>query len=196
MKRIIHLHGFASSGHSGTVQVMRQQLYSSGEEVLSPDLPVVPIEAMDFLHDYISKMQPDLITTTSMGGLYGEQFHGWKRLLINPAFSMSKLLTFGGMGRREFRNKREDGAKDFKVDRKMIDEFKIVEKSSFQGIDAADKGLVWGFFGNKDTRVNHQKDFIRYYGKEHFILFDGEHFLNDKILSKYILPQIHTLLEV
>ena len=107
---------------------------------------------------------------------------------------MSRLLTFGGMGRREFYNKRADGAKDFKVDKEMVAEFKAIEKSTGKGVTAEDKQLVWGLFGDKDKRVNHQKDYVKYYGKEHFVVFDGEHSLNDKVLSRVVLPIVRQLL--
>lgn len=194
MKKILFLHGFASSGHSGTVITLRQLLYADGVSVIAPDIPVMPQEAMDFIQQLVEEEQPDVIVTTSMGGLYGEQLRGIPRVLINPALSMSRLLIFGGMGRREFHNKRADGAKDFKVDKEMVAQFKALEKNTGKGITPDDKKLVWGLFGDKDKRVNHQKDFVKLYGKDHFVVFDGEHSLNDKVLSKVVLPIVRQLL--
>ena len=201
MKKILFAHGFASSGASGTVMTLRQQLYDPAWEgterevrVIAPDLPVMPNEAVDLLRQIIETEQPDLLLGTSMGAFYLEQMRGHKRILVNPSFSMARLLTFGGMGRQEFRNKREDGARDFKVDKEMIAQFKTLEKGAFQGITPEDKEMVWGFFGDKDKKVNHQKDFLKHYGREHFTVFDGEHFLNDKILSRVILPTIKEIL--
>ena len=201
MKKILFAHGFASSGASGTVMTLRQMLYHSaasdtGDEVrvVAPDLPVMPLEAMEMLRQLAADEQPDLILGTSMGAFYAEQLRGFRRILVNPSFQMARLLTFGGMGRREFRNKRADGAHDFKVDKEMIAQFRTLEKESFKGIDAEEKGRVWGLFGDKDKKVNHQKDFIKHYGREHFIVFDGEHFLNDKVLSRSVLPVVRQIL--
>ena len=201
MKKILFAHGFASSGASGTVMTLRQMLYHSaasdtGDEVrvVAPDLPVMPLEAMEMLRQLAADEQPDLILGTSMGAFYAEQLRGFRRILVNPSFQMARLLTFGGMGRQEFRNKRADGAHDFKVDKEMIAQFRTLEKESFKGIDAEEKGRVWGLFGNKDKKVNHQKDFIKHYGREHFIVFDGEHFLNDKVLSRSVLPVVRQVL--
>ncbi|MGN0089572.1 MAG: YqiA/YcfP family alpha/beta fold hydrolase [Alloprevotella sp.] len=201
MKKILFAHGFASSGASGTVMTLRQMLYHSaasdtGDEVrvVAPDLPVMPLEAMEMLRQLAADEQPDLILGTSMGAFYAEQLRGFRRILVNPSFQMARLLTFGGMGRREFRNKRADGAHDFKVDKEMIAQFRTLEKESFKGIDAEEKGRVWGLFGDKDKKVNHQKDFIKHYGREHFIVFDGEHFLNDKVLSRSVLPVVRQVL--
>lgn len=196
MKKILYAHGFASSGASGTVMTLRQLLYAIDPSisVVAPDLPVMPDEAMALLRQTIEEEQPDLLLGTSMGAFYLEQMRGCKRILVNPSFSMARLLTFGGMGRQEFRNKREDGARDFKVDKEMIAQFKAHEKNAFKGITPEDKQLVWGFFGDKDKKVNHQKDFLKHYSREHFTVFDGEHFLNDKILSRVILPTIKEIL--
>ena len=183
------------------VMTFRQMVYHSaasdtGDEVrvVAPDLPVMPLEAMEMLRQLAADEQPDLILGTSMGAFYAEQLRGFRRILVNPSFQMARLLTFGGMGRREFRNKRADGAHDFKVDKEMIAQFRTLEKESFKGIDAEEKGRVWGLFGDKDKKVNHQKDFIKHYGREHFIVFDGEHFLNDKVLSRSVLPVVRQVL--
>ena len=85
---------------------LRQLLYADGVSVIAPDLPVMPQEAMALIAQLIEDERPDVVVTSSMGGLFGEQLHGIPRVLINPAWSMSRLLTFGGMGRREFYNKR------------------------------------------------------------------------------------------
>ena len=76
----------------------------------------------------------------------------------------------------------------------MIAQFRTLEKESFKGINAEEKELVWGLFGDKDKKVNHQKDFVKHYGREHFIVFDGEHFLNDKVLSRSVLPVVRQIL--
>ena len=131
-----------------------------------------------------------------MGAMYAEQLKGIRRILVNPSFHMARLLTFRGLGWREFRNKRQDGTTVFKVDKQMIQEFQQVEKESFKGIDAQEKELVWGLFGTKDKLVNCQQDFIKHYGKERMQLFEGEHFLNDKVLSKVVIPLVEEICEI
>ena len=84
MKKILFLHGFASSGHNGTAIMLREQLYADGVTVIAPDIPVMPAEAMPFLRQLVADEAPDLIVTASMGGLYGEQLRGIPRILINP----------------------------------------------------------------------------------------------------------------
>ena len=193
---MLYLHGFASAGSTGTATQMRNHLYPKGVQVVSPDVPVDPLEAISFLKDLVNKEQPDLIVATSMGALYAEQLKGTKRILVNPSFHMARLLTFRGLGRREFRNKRQDGATDFKVDKALIQAFQQVEKESFKGITNEEKALVWGLFGTQDKLVNCQSDFLKHYGKEQMQLFEGEHFLNDKVLSHTVMPLVEAKLEI
>lgn len=192
--KVLYIHGFASAGSTGSATQLRNHFYPMGVQVLSPDVPVEPLRAIAFLRDYVAEHQPDLIVATSMGAMYAEQLRGVRRILVNPSFHMAKLLTFRGMGRQEFRNKREDGAKDFKVDKQMIAEFKEVEKQSFVGITAEDKQNVWGLFGTKDKNVNCQPDFRKHYGADRMFLFEGEHYLNGEVLGKVIIPLAETIL--
>ncbi len=194
MKKVLYIHGFASAGSTGSATQMRNHLYPKGVQVLSPDVPTDPIDAIAFLKSLVEREQPDLIVATSMGALYAEQIRGKKRILVNPSFHMARLLTFRGLGRREFRNKRQDGQTEFKVDKPMIQAFQQVEKDSFKGITAEEKTLVWGLFGTQDKLVNCQSDFLKHYGKEQMRLFEGEHFLNDKVLSKVVMPLVETTL--
>ena len=55
MKKILFLHGFASSGHSGTVMTLRQLLYADGVSVIAPDLPVMPQAAMTLIAQIIEE---------------------------------------------------------------------------------------------------------------------------------------------
>lgn len=196
MNKVLYLHGFASAGSTGTATTMRNLLYGRDVSVVSPDIPVSPLEAQKMLSSLVQTEQPDLIVATSMGAMYAEQLRGVPRILVNPSFHMARLLTFRGMGRREFRNKRQDGARDFKVDKELIQQFQQVEKCSFQGITPQDKKLVWGLFGTQDKLVNCQPDFKKHYGTEQMSLFEGEHFLNDKVLSHVVLPLIEQILQL
>ena len=192
--KVLYIHGFASAGSTGSATQMRNHFYPKVVQVLSPDVPVEPLRAIAFLHDYVQEHKPDLIVATSMGAMYAEQLRGIRRILVNPSFHMARLLTFRGMGRQEFRNKREDGAKDFKVDKQMIAEFKEVEKQSFQGITPEEKQMVWGLFGTRDKNVNCQPDFRKHYGTAQMSLFEGEHYLNGEVLGKVIIPLAETIL--
>ena len=196
MRSVLYIHGFASAGSSGTATHLRNMLYEHGVEVISPDVPVMPTEALSLLKQMVAELQPELIIGTSMGGLYTEQMYGTPRIMVNPSFHMARHLTFQGMGRRKFLNKRQDGAREFKVDRDMIAQFREVEKTSFSGVNAEEKSLVWGFFGKNDKFVNCQPEFKKAYGTDHFRIFDGEHRLNDVVLKRDIFPLVKQILKL
>ncbi len=191
---ILYIHGFASSGSNGSAILLRNHFYPLDVQVLSPDIPVEPLRAMAFLREYVAAHRPDLIIAVSMGAMYAEQLRGIRRILVNPSFCMARLLTFRGMGRQEFRNERADGAKDFKVDKQMIAEFREVEKQSFRSITPEEKQLVWGRFGTNDKHVNCQADFRKHYGASQMSLFEGEHYLNGEVLSHVVIPLAESIL--
>ena len=78
----------------------------------------------------------------------------------------------------------------------MIAQFRDIESHAFKGITPKDKALVYGLFGQHDKRVNCQPQFLKHYGREHFQLFDGEHFLNDNVLKHVVIPLIKQLLQL
>ncbi len=196
MKKILYIHGFCSAGSSGTVILLRNILYGADVRVIAPDVPVMPADAIIMLRDLVEKESPDLIIGTSMGGMYAEMLRGYKRILVNPSFHMARLLTFRGLGKYQFLNKRQDGSKDFKVDKLMIAQFRELEKQLFQGLDDEDRENVYGLFGKNDPTVHTQEDFTAHYGSSHFVVFEGEHRLNDDILKKIVLPIIKNVLSL
>lgn len=192
--KILYIHGFASAGSSGTATQLRNHFYPQGIAVISPDVPLSPFEAISFLQELVQKEQPRLIVATSMGALYAEQLRGIPRILVNPSFHMARSLTFKGLGKREFFNKRLDGAKTFVVDKLMIEQFKEIEKKTFEGITPEERQMVYGLFGIQDRTVNCQAEFKAHYGVENFKLFEGEHRLNGQILARIVVPLIESII--
>ena len=94
-KKILYVHGFGSSGQSGTVTRIREVLPQA--EVIAPDLPIEPQEALQLLKDTCEREKPDLIIGTSMGGMYAEMLYGYDRILVNPALEMGETMKEHGM---------------------------------------------------------------------------------------------------
>ena len=186
-KTVLFVHGFASSGRSGTARALRTLLPEA--EVLAPDLPVGPHEALALLRSIVASRRPDLILGTSMGGMYSEMLYGTDRILVNPAFQLADtILKNNGLGRKEFHNPREDGQKDFLVTKGLLEEFREVSSHCFEGISEEEKERVFALFGRRDTLVD-THDLTR----EHYpqcISYDGEHSLNDSSLLHSVLPVI------
>ena len=187
--KLLYVHGFASSGSSGTVMTLRRHLVAW--RVIAPDLPVDPFEALDLLRDIVEKEKPDVVVGTSMGGMYTQQLWGIPRIIVNPSFEMSRSLLFGKMGRNKYTSKRQDGATEFRIDKAVVERFKLMEKTLFDGVDDAEKELVTALFGDKDPVVNFYPLVSELYGKERCVHFNGEHRLNDEVVKKVLIPIIN-----
>ena len=188
MRKMMYVHGFASSGSSGTVMNLRRSL--PGWRVIAPDLPVDPFEALELLRTIVKEEHPEIVVGTSMGGMYTQQLWGVPRIVVNPSFEMSRSLLFGKMGRNKYMSKRKDGATEFRIDKAVVERFKEMEKHQFDGITEEEKRLVVGLFGDKDPIVHFYPLMAELYGEERCRWFKGEHRLNDKIVDKVLLPLI------
>lgn len=189
--KLLYVHGFGSSGSSGTVMALRRHL--TGWKVIAPDLPVDPFEALELLRRIVAEEAPDIVVGTSMGGMYAQQLWGIPRVVVNPSFEMSRSLLFGKMGRNKYMSKRKDGATEFRIDKAVVERFKLMEKEQFAGITDAEKQLVMGLFGDKDPVVHFRPLMAELYGEERCRWFAGEHRLNDEIVKKVLLPLVKEL---
>ena len=186
-KKILYVHGFGSSGQSGTVSRIREVLPQA--EVIAPDLPVHPQEAMDLLKKVCEQEQPDLVIGTSMGGMYAEQLHGYDRILVNPALQMADTMKeHNMMGTQHFSNPRQDGVQDFFVDKALVKEYREATEQCFSQVTAEEQGRVWGLFGDEDTTVHTFDLFHEHYPTA--IRFHGEHRMNDKSFMHSVMPVI------
>lgn len=187
-KKILYVHGFSSSGQSGTVVKIREML--PGATVVAPDLPLHPAEAMDLLHHTCETENPDLIIGTSMGGMYAEMLYGYDRILVNPAFQMGDtMLKHGMLGKNIFLNPRQDGVQEFIVTKALVEEYKEITAKCFAGVtDEESRDRVYGLFGDEDPVVHTRDLFSQHY--RNAISFHGEHRMNDKILLHSVLPVV------
>ena len=191
-RKLMYVHGFASSGSSGTVMALRRHLPQWN--IIAPDLPVDPFEAMELLRATVEREQPEIVVGTSMGGMYTQQLWGVPRIVVNPSFEMSRSLLFGKMGRNKYMSKRKDGATEFRIDKNVVERFKLMEKEQFAGINEQEKQLVMGLFGDKDPVVQFRPLMASLYGEERCRWFKGEHRLNDEVLKKVLIPLLNELL--
>jgi predicted esterase YcpF (UPF0227 family) len=193
INKMMYVHGFASSGSSGTVMSLRRHFPQW--RVIAPDLPIDPFEAMELLRKTIDKEQPKLVIGTSMGGMYTQQLWGMPRIVVNPSFEMSRTLLFNHMGKHKYTAKRKDGVTEFRIDKQIVEQFKLMEQTQFDGIDDFEKLFVYGLFGDKDPVVHFQPLMAELYGQERCVWFDGEHRLNDTIVKRDLIPLINKLLQ-
>ena len=186
-KKIMYVHGFGSSGQSGTVTRIREVFPNA--TVIAPDLPIRPQEALDLLRETCNKEPPDLIIGTSMGGMYTEMLYGYDRILVNPALQMGDTMKEHGMiGAQHFSNPRQDGVQDFMVTKSLVKEYKEMTEQCFSAVTPDEQARVWGLFGDEDTTVNTYDLFREHYPTA--IRFHGEHRMNDNSFMHSIVPVI------
>lgn len=186
-KTVLYVHGFASSGQSGTVTRLQEVMPQA--KVIAPDLPIHPQEAIDLLHALCEKERPQLIIGTSMGGMYTEQLYGFDRICVNPALEMGETMKAHNMtGTQQFQNPRKDGVQEFYVDKALVKEYKEQSEKRFEGITLEEQHRVYGLFGDEDTTVNTYDLFHQYYPQA--IHFHGEHRMNDKSFMHSVVPVI------
>ncbi len=184
-KKIMYVHGFASSAQSGTVEMLRHLMPNA--TVVARDIPIHPEEAMAMLRSMADEEQPDLIIGTSMGGMYTEQLHGFDRILVNPAFEMGETMS-KFTGKQVFQNPRLDGVQEFMVTKGLIKEYSEATTHCFSPESLAEPDRVYGLFGDADPVVHTFDLFHNHYPNA--ITFHGEHRLTDKIAMHYLLPLI------
>ena len=186
-KTVLYVHGFASSGQSGTVARLREVMPNA--HVIAPDLPLHPDEAIALLQDICQKEQPHLIIGTSMGGMYAERLYGYARICVNPALQMGDTMKSHGMiGAQTFQNPRQDGVQEFIVTKALAKEYKDFCEHCFEGVTDDEQSLVYGLFGDEDTTVDGYADFHDHYRQA--LHFHGEHRMNDKSFMHSVLPVI------
>ncbi|MDD3591074.1 MAG: hypothetical protein PHO65_00335 [Sulfurovum sp.] len=94
MQRILYLHGFSSCGEGNKSGALGR--YFGIENLLAPDLPYVPQEAIETLSKLISGNNPSLLVGSSLGGYYAtylaEKFD-IPAVLINPSCTPWETLS-------------------------------------------------------------------------------------------------------
>lgn len=189
MKKILFLHGLGSSGATQTAEYLRKKLPKV--EVVSPDIPLHPHKAMRFLNKLCYDLRPDVIIGTSMGAMFAQQMHGFRKILVNPAFHVSQIML-NDLGVKQFINPRADGETTFTITSELSDRYKEIEEDQFGGITEFDVKHTYAFFGTEDTLVNGYDEYLQYYTNA--TKFPGGHALLQKWAKAYVLPCAQQLL--
>ena len=186
-KKLMYVHGFGSSGQSGTVRRLRTVFPNA--TIIAPDLPLHPEEAIALLRQLCNDEQPDIILGTSMGGMYTEQLRGFDRICTNPALCIADTMHEHGLtGTQEYQNPRLDGVQTFYVDKALVKEYRTVSERRFEGLTNDDRQRVFGLFGDEDTVVDTFDLFHQHYPQA--IHFHGEHRMDDRSFMHSVLPVI------
>lgn len=185
MRKVLFLHGFFASGQCIPALALKEAL--AGEaEVVAPDLPIHPIEALAFIRDFCDKAKPDLFVGNSCGSFYAQQIANEKNipaLLGNPYFEMTKFLC-PRIGNHQYKSLRKDGKQYFIIDHALIEEFAEVETLQFSHCRVDMKEHIWGLFGDNDAIAHYEPMFMEHYS--HAYHFPGGHTPTaDQVMTYY-----------
>lgn len=191
--RILFLHGFFASGQCVPATVLREALADKAK-VVSPDLPLHPKAALQYIRNLCDNARPQLLVGNSCGSFYAQQIaseRGIPALLGNPHFEMTKFLS-ERIGQHQYKSPRNDGKQDFTIDEYLINEFAELESTQFNGIRDDMKDRVWGLFGDNDTLAHYEPLFMRHYS--HFFHFPGGHTPTAEEVKTWYAPLVETML--
>ena len=119
--KILFLHGFYASGQCVPAVALRNT-FEGKAEVLTPDLPIHPKEAVTYIRDLIGQEKPNMLVGNSCGSFYAQMIAptvGLPALLGNPHFRMTEFLETR-IGAHQYKSPRKNGKQDFIIDSELI----------------------------------------------------------------------------
>lgn len=184
--KILFIHGLASSGAYKMASSLGILL--KGSEVIAPDVPIEPSDALSLLEGICSSESPDLVVGLSLGGFWAQKLKGFRKFLVNPDFHPSRLLR-SRIGVMEYLSPRRDGATTFEITEEICKGYEALEGSQFVGLDTKEISLTAGMFADRDEMVDCYDEFMLYYPfRGH--RYPGTHLPNYPEIKKYFLPVI------
>jgi len=198
--KILFLHGFYASGSCVPAIALREAFERpqiggmTKAQVLTPDLPLHPADAVRLIRHICDKEKPDVLVGNSCGSFYAQivaPVIGLPALLGNPHFKMSDFLR-ERIGHHQYKSPRADGKQDFTIDEQLISEFEEMEMHQFDGSNM-NKERVWGIFGDQDTLAHFEPLFLEHY--THSFHFPGGHTPTAEQFKTWYVPLIEKLLE-
>ncbi|MBR0166111.1 MAG: hypothetical protein IJQ13_04445 [Prevotella sp.] len=189
-KKILFLHGFYASGRCVPALALKEA-FEGKATVLTPDLPLHPVDAVSLIRDICDQEKPDILVGNSCGSFYAQMISsiiGVPALLGNPHFKMSDFLR-KRIGNHQYKSPRADGKQDFTIDEHLISEFEEMEKHQF---DIHNKERVWGIFGEEDTLAHFEPLFLEHY--HNAFHFPGGHTPTADQFKTWYVPLIEKML--
>lgn len=183
--KILFAHGLASSGVYKLADMLRMTLKA---EVVAPDLPIEPAEALELLRQLCETERPDLVVGLSWGGFLVHRLQGIRRALINPDLHVSRLMRTK-IGSVTYLSPRKDGTTAFEITPTLCDRYEALE-----GFVEPDPGTLLGLFANRDELVQCGSEFASLYPgrtKE----YPGKHLPTFPEVKKFIAPALLAYME-
>lgn len=184
--KILFIHGLASSGAYKMASSLRILLKPC--EVISPDVPIDPEQALGLLQRICAEQEPDLVVGLSLGGFWAQKLRGRRKILVNPDFHVSRLMRTM-LGENEYLSPRADGATTFTLTPEICDAYEALERVEFDALTPEEIALTRGMFATEDERVRQGAEFEEHYPGRG-VSYPGGHLPNFPELKSYLVPLV------
>lgn len=172
----------------------KKQAFAGKAEVLTPDLPLHPKEALEFI-EYICQQEKPCVLVGNSNGAFLVQIVasrlGLPALLGNPYLEMTRFLI-ERIGEHEYKSPRADGHQHFIIDQSLIEEFAEVQAHQWDTYQPELDDRIWGLFGENDHLAHFEPLFRKYY--THVYHFPGAHTPTAKEVREYYAPLAEKLM--
>ena len=194
MKKAIFLHGFYASGSCPMAVALKEAL--KGEvEVLTPDLPLHPFNALAFVRELCNQDHPDMLIGNSNGAFLAQILATELQipaLLGNPYLKMSEFVR-ARIGENRYKSPRMEGKQDFVIEPSLADEFAELETHQWDNWNPSMRNLCVGLFGEKDTLAHFEPVFREHYDK--VFHFPGDHTPTEDEVRDWYVPRVKELVK-
>ena len=190
-KTIIFLHGFFASGSCVPATALKEA-FEGKYNVLTPDLPLHPHDALTYVLKLCEVYDPVLLVGNSCGAFYAQMVSAlWNvpALLSNPYFLMTDFLR-ERKGEHQYKSPRADGKQNFFIDEELIEEFDGLQSVQF---NKHSKAKVWGIFGDNDPIAHFEPMFLEHYEVSYH--FPGAHTPTAEEIKAYHVPLIEKMMK-
>lgn len=194
MNKAIFLHGFYASGSCPMAVALKDAL--KGEvEVLTPDLPLHPKEALAFVRELCQQEQPNMLIGNSNGAFLAQILATelqMPALLGNPHLKMSEFVK-ARIGENRYKSPRMDVKQEFIIEPSLVDAFTELEAHQWDNWNPSMHSLCVGLFGEKDTLAHFEPEILEHYTEiDHF---PGDHTPTVEEVLVYYVPIIRHIIQ-
>lgn len=194
-QKILFLHGFFASG--ACIPALALKEYFKGKAtVLTPDLPLHPLEALDFIQKICDRERPDILVGNSNGSFLAQIVASRNKisaLLGNPHFEMTHFLT-ERIGSHEYKSPRANGNQQLVINQTLIDEFAELQQHQWDFCQTISQENIWGIFGENDHLAHFEPLFLMHYKYSYH--FPGSHTPTAEEVQKFYAPLAEQLLKL
>lgn len=194
-QKILFLHGFFASG--ACIPALALKEYFKGKTtVLTPDLPLHPLEALDFIQKICDRERPDILVGNSNGSFLAQIVASRNKipaLLGNPHFELTHFLT-ERIGSHEYKSPRANGNQQLVINQTLIDEFAELQQHQWDYCQTISQENIWGIFGKNDHLAHFEPLFLMHY--KYSFHFPGGHTPTAEEVQKYYVPLAEQLLKL